>query len=333
MFFSVSKKSIVKCILLPALLFVYGHLFSQNNIAGIWEGKFLSDEVGLGQPKLVVEIYDFKDSLFKGITHLYYQGNKYEHYKMTGWFDKRDSLLVFKEVTTIAVDLGIYGNCLGAYKMSLRKDGNKLLQVGYWVSTIKYCSPTTYVWLKKDLPELAVKEKTQSTKTKPIVKPANPSETGPLKKIPAEPVATTPVVNTPVNNPPVKKINPVILPEKVTTRETDVQSLIEISAAEKDSIRVDVYDNGEIDGDSVSVYQEGMLLINKKLITDKALTFYVSLNKKINPISHLRLVAESLGNIPPCTALMVVTTKKKRYEVRLSSNFSKNASVELFLKE
>jgi hypothetical protein len=76
-----------------------------------------------------------------------------------------------------------------------------------------------------------------------------------------------------------------------------------------------------------------MLLINKKLITDKALTFYVSLNKKINPISHLRLVAESLGNIPPCTALMVVTTKKKRYEVRLSSNFSKNASVELFLKE
>lgn len=319
-----------KCWLIFVLLSsICFNAIAQNNIAGIWQGKFLSDEVGLGQPKLVVEIYDFKDSLFKGITHLYYERDKYEHYKMTGWYDKKDSLLVFKEVETIAVDLGIYGNCLGAYKMSLKKDGKQLLQVGYWVSNIKYCSPTTYVWLKKDLPELA-NTKQQS---KPVAKAKPLPETDLLKKQPSQPVAVTVPIITPVNNTTAKKNIPVILPEKITNRETDVQSLIEINSLEKDSIRVDVYDNGDIDGDSVSVYQEGTLLINKKLITARPLTFYVSLNKRVNPISHLRLVAESLGSIPPCTALMIVTTKSKRYEVRLSSNFNKNASVELFLKE
>jgi hypothetical protein len=109
--------------------------------------------------------------------------------------------------------------------------------------------------------------------------------------------------------------------------------LLEIDVSEKDSIKVEVYDNGEIDGDSVSVYEEELPRINRKVISAKPITFYVSLNKNVHPIVHLRLVAESLGSIPPCTALMIVTTKSKRYEVHLSSNFSKNATVELFLKE
>ena len=53
--------------------------FSQNGITGTWEGKYLNGFYLLGAPKLVVEIYDFKDSMFSGISHLYYQGNQYEH--------------------------------------------------------------------------------------------------------------------------------------------------------------------------------------------------------------------------------------------------------------
>ena len=141
---------------------------------------------------------------------------------------------------------------------------------------------------------------------------------------PAAPVA---------KNTPAIKSAPAVMPAKISERETDVQSILEIGTGEKDSIKVDVYDNGEIDGDSVSVYEENVPRINKKMITAKPITFYVSLTKNVNPIVHLRLVAESLGSIPPCTALMIVATKTKRYEVRLSSNFNKNATVELFLKE
>jgi len=322
------------CFKKPLLILLTGLIISlaspaQNNIVGTWAGKFSGANTDLGQPRLVVEIYNFKDSLFNGITHLYYQGNKYEHYKMIGWFSKKDSIIIFKEVATIAVDLGIYGNCLGVYTMVLSRQGNKLLQYGNWVPNIPFCTDTAATWLYKEIEEVK--------KSPPVVKknvPVKPPVEKPLtgKKVTPIIVPSTPgpVV---VKKEPAIKTAPSVLPPKISQRETDVQSLLEIDLAEKDSIKVEVYDNGDIDGDSVSVYEEEAVRVNKKMITAKPITFYVSLNKNVHPIVHLRMVAESLGSIPPCTALMIVTTKTKRYEVRLSSNFSKNATVELFLKE
>ncbi|MGG9964654.1 hypothetical protein [Ferruginibacter sp. SUN106] len=323
-----------RLLLLLMVVLISPVVFSQNNINGVWEGKFLAANTDLGEPRLVVEIYNLKDSVFTGITHLYYEGNKYEHYKMVGSYNKKNGVLMFLEASTIAVDLGIYSNCLGTYTTVLRKDGDKMFQFGYWVSTIKNCSPTTNVWLQKreeiinKIPEenkkTEVVKKTAVT-DKPVAKPLKEKTGTPAIAIPSE----VPVVKT---APPIKTA-PVVMPAKIAQRETDVQSLLEIAPADKDSIKVDVYDNGEIDGDSVSVYEEHMVRVNKKMITAKPITFYISLDKNVNPIAHLRLVAESLGSIPPCTALMVITTKSKRYEVRLSSNFSKNATVEFFLKE
>jgi hypothetical protein len=312
------------------VLFISPACSSQNNITGIWEGKFLSAVIGLGQPKLVVEIYNFKDSLFTGITHLYYEGNMYEHYKMVGWYSKKDSLLVFKEASTIAVDLGSYGNCLGTYTTVLQKKGSSMFQYGLWRSNIKGCTADAKIWLKKNIDE--VKKVPDLAKRKPLINKPIPVADSLKNKI-LIPVNTIIPSIPVVKNAPVIKDPPFTMPEKIARRETDVQSLIEIAPADKDSIKVEIYDNGEIDGDSVSVYEGEVLRINKKMISLKPLTFYVSLNKNINPITHLRLVAESLGTIPPCTALMIVTTKSKRYEVHLSSNFSKTATVELFLKE
>jgi hypothetical protein len=324
-YFLRTKKTLL--IIITGLIISLASVAQNNNITGIWHGKFLAANIGLGQPRLVVEIYDFKDSLFTGITHLYYEGNKYEHYKMIGWYNKKDSILVFKEAATIAVDLGLYGNCLGLYTMSLSKKGNRLFQYGYWVPNIPHCTDTANTWLYKEIEEVK--------KSPPIVKknPVQPPADKPLQGKKTAPIAVPSIPEVVPKKEPVVKTASAILPPKISQRETDVQSLLEIDAAEKDSIKVEVYDNGDIDGDSVSVYEEDLVRVNKKMITAKPITFYVSLNKNVHPIVHLRLVAESLGSIPPCTALMIVTTKTKRYEVRLSSNFSKNATVELFLKE
>lgn len=312
------------------LLFISPACFSQSSIVGVWEGKFLSSGTSLGEPKLVVEIYNFKDSIFTGVTHLYYEGDKYEHYKMIGLYNKRDSLLVFEEASTIAVDLGGIGNCLGTYITSLQKQGNDLVQYGMWRSNIRGCSFDTRIWLKKKVEEIKkevppVKEKAVAPKPAPALHTVKGKMTAPV-------ITTAPVI-APVKTEPVIKTVTEVIPAKIAQRETDIQSLLEIAPADKDSIKVEVYDNGEIDGDSVSVYVDQVQRVNKKMISLKPITFYVSLDKKLNPISHLRLVAESLGSIPPCTALMIVTTKSKRYEVHLSSNFNKNATVELFLKE
>jgi hypothetical protein len=115
-------------------------------------------------------------------------------------------------------------------------------------------------------------------------------------------------------------------------RRSDIQSLVEISEAEKDSIEIAIYDNGVIDNDSVSLYLNDSLLIHKQVISNKPITLRISLDGK-KPLSKLMLAAESLGSIPPCTALMFITTKKKRHEVNLSSNFDSNGVVELFLKQ
>ena len=120
--------------------------------------------------------------------------------------------------------------------------------------------------------------------------------------------------------------------DKNLERKSDIQSLVEISNAEKDSIRVELYDNGIIDNDSASLYLDDSLLLHKQFVSNKPISLYISLDKQ-RPLSKLKLAAESLGSIPPCTVLMIITTKKKRYEVNLSSNFNSNGVVEFFLKE
>lgn len=120
--------------------------------------------------------------------------------------------------------------------------------------------------------------------------------------------------------------------DKNLERRSDIQSLVEISNAEKDSILIELYDNGIIDNDSASIYLDDSLLLHKQFVSNKPISLYISLDKQ-RPLSKLKLAAENLGSIPPCTVLMIIKTKKKRYEVNLSSNFSSNGVVEFFLKE
>lgn len=120
--------------------------------------------------------------------------------------------------------------------------------------------------------------------------------------------------------------------DKNLERSSDIQSLIEIGENETDSIGISIYDNGIVDNDSISLYLNDSLLITKQLISKKPITLFISLDKKIS-LSKLKLVAENLGTIPPCTAFMLINTKKNRYEVNLSSSLSSNGVVEFFLKE
>ena len=115
-------------------------------------------------------------------------------------------------------------------------------------------------------------------------------------------------------------------------RRSDIQSLIEISSDEKDSIEIALYDNGIVDNDSASLYLDDSLLLYKQLVSAKPILLYISLDKQ-KPLSKLKLFAENLGSIPPCTVFMIIKTKTRRYEVSLSSNFNSNGVVEFFLKE
>jgi hypothetical protein len=115
-------------------------------------------------------------------------------------------------------------------------------------------------------------------------------------------------------------------------RFSQVQSLVEVDPAITDSIKIQVYDNGVVDSDAVSLYLDDVPVIFNRPISTQPITFYVA-TERIKLISRLKLVAESLGSIPPCTAVMIIYADQKRYEVSLSSSFEKNAVVEFFLRE
>jgi len=99
-----------------------------------------------------------------------------------------------------------------------------------------------------------------------------------------------------------------------------------------DSIRIDLFDNGEIDGDSVSLYLNNELLVAHVRLTAEAKTLIIPIDKSL-PVNKLMLFAENLGRLPPNTALMEVTIHGKTYDLFLSTDFKRNASVEFSLQE
>ena len=98
---------------------------------------------------------------------------------------------------------------------------------------------------------------------------------------------------------------------------------IEMRAGE---IKIDLYDNGEIDGDTVSIYHNNRLLASRKKLSEKPITFRISVNDAA-PHHEFVMVAENLGSIPPNTSLMIVTAGDIRHEVFISSTKQKNAKV------
>lgn len=129
-----------------------------------------------------------------------------------------------------------------------------------------------------------------------------------------------------------KEVQKIIKKTVVSDRSDKVMKIIELDKAEADSVTIEVYDNGEVDGDTITVFVNNVPVINAQKISTKPITFKTSVSKE-NPITQIRMIANNLGSIPPNTALMIITTKKNRYTASLSSDFKTNGVLELFLKE
>ncbi len=97
-------------------------------------------------------------------------------------------------------------------------------------------------------------------------------------------------------------------------------------------IALRLYDNGDIDGDTVSIYHNNVLVVSHARLSEKPISFHITIDPA-HPHHELVMVADNLGSIPPNTSLMVVATGTQRYEVYISSSEQKNAKVVFDLKE
>ncbi len=122
---------------------------------------------------------------------------------------------------------------------------------------------------------------------------------------------------------------PVKIPDVIKKRDNPVIKEIETPA---DEIIVELYDNGEIDGDTVTIYHNNTMVVSHAGLSTKPVTVKIKVDKD-NPHHELVMVADNLGSIPPNTSLMVITAKQKRYEVFISSSEQKNAKIVIDLEK
>jgi hypothetical protein len=207
---------------------------------------------------------------------------------------------------------------------------------------------------KKTLPNSSTNQvsKKPLTEPKPNVTQPNQSTVKPLKAPPIEskPVPEAPKPNLsrpdqkmPVTISPEKKsiqknlqetpdLKPRQIPEKAkdkyNKRNYEVIKTIEVTG---DLIKVDIYDNGQIDGDTVSIFLNEKLLVPPKMLTANPISLSINLSEDEDTYD-LIMFAESLGTIPPNTAFMIITTSTSRYEINISSTEQTSGAIRFKVK-
>ena len=102
--------------------------------------------------------------------------------------------------------------------------------------------------------------------------------------------------------------------------------LVPLIHVDTGDIRLDFYDNGAVDGDSISVMVNNNMIVSHQHLSTKPITTYVKIDLN-NRYQHIKMIAENLGPIPPNTALLIITAGTKRYRLFLSSTENNTASV------
>lgn len=126
-----------------------------------------------------------------------------------------------------------------------------------------------------------------------------------------------------------RKVVNYVVENQFKARENIVTNEIEVTS---DTLQVDFYDNGEIDGDSISVFFNNQLLAFSQKLSSRSIHFDLALDTA-RSFNELSMFADNLGSIPPNTALMIVTDGRKQHEIRLSSSLDKTATIRIKKKK
>lgn len=319
------------------------------NFDGQWRGGFDETSVSYAGDYSTVYVLELTTEASKifGYSYTYFNGGPKKYYticRVTGSLDRSNNELVVTEVERIKYNTPPeFQNCFQTHRLRYEKeeDDTEVLK-GTWAAapgqpgncgsgptllSRKIVNRLPFGLKPKENIDIAKAPQKKSSPVKPPV--AAPKKVTPpvAKKAPAETPAPEKVIKISPEKqeietkPIIKNIAP--LPRKLETRRNDIVKSIEI---ESHTFQLDFYDNGEIDGDSISVFYNGKLLLSHKRLSDVPITLKLELDKNVDE-NIVTMYAENLGSIPPNTAVMIVTDGDKRYEVRLSSDTEKSGSV------
>jgi hypothetical protein len=116
----------------------------------------------------------------------------------------------------------------------------------------------------------------------------------------------------------------------IEKRKIETIRTVEIS---QDSLVFSLYDNGTVDGDTVSVLLNGKVIWARVGLLERAINKTIYLTPEMGDSISIILYAENLGSIPPNTGLLVIREAKKIYEIRFSGDLNKNSGIILIRKK
>lgn len=162
-----------------------------------------------------------------------------------------------------------------------------------------------------------------------IVKESPPSVV--QKKVPTiDTIAATAKPAPVVTKAPVeiKRDPATLLPTDYNTRKITVVRTLYVNT---DSIVLNVYDNGVVDGDIVSVVYNDKIIVDKLSLKSRALVIKIPVNKP--GINKLVFYAHNLGELPPNTAQLDIYYGSKKEQLTLSSDFTVSSAIDIVYKE
>ena len=138
-------------------------------------------------------------------------------------------------------------------------------------------------------------------------------------------------IKQPGNN-NIKKETTAVVKSPLKPAERKIQKIDEIFF-NSDSLLLSFYDNGTVDGDTISMILNGRMIAEKIKLTTNA--FRITIPTRIGQNDSLLLVmqAESLGLIPPNTGLLIIQDGTARYEIRFEGDMQRSSAIVLRRKK
>ena len=288
-----------------------------QDITGVWKGYIrtpgsqLDYELAISYGEKRLEGYSLLIYLSDGIENVGIKTAKIRQGKQHIYFE--DDQLVYDNFTTQPRRVKMFGEL-----QLLAKDTSMILRGSFSTRSVDFRDTRTYsgeVFLQKTKQPLNSKLLVTMEEINLVhnlsfvrIKKPRPRPSEPKKESIPVPVAET-------------KTN--IKPAERTVRK--IGEIIFTS----DSLQLSFYDNGTIDGDTISMTLNGITLAEKIKLTTNA--YRLTIPSRIDTKDSLILVlhAESLGLIPPNTGLLIIQDGNNRHEIRFEGDMQKSSAVVL----
>ena len=295
-----------------------------QKLSGQWIGDFgdATDPRGI-KTNYVLEI-EVNGQQITGHSYTYFSISGKRYYvicKLKGQYEPGSKSLTVNEVETLKTNTPAdFQNCLQSHQLTYFKQKDKELLIGKWKPYEKgsTCGSGLTTLERKVIPRNETSEKT----TKQSDNSSDPGNN--LKENQASKNAATAGEG---QNLAKKDAQP--LKDKITKRNYEIIKTFDVAPT---TVKIEIYDYGQIDGDTVMIFLNDKLLIPEKLLTEKPITVDLTVDGK-EKVYDLIMYAKSEGTLPPNTAIMIVTINGIKEEFKISSTQHISRAIRFKLKE